>query len=235
LLAGAAPCYWFLAPKLLRHDQPGQLDGTFDLVSRAACAWRAGHGAADSPRWQTETAIHFPSFTAGLFRRELFDLVGPLEERFVSYLEDVDFGFRAALSGYAGLYVPGAVALHRGGATLGSWSPTMVRLLSRNQILLVARHFPEGWVERYGAAVFCGQLLWGLLALRRGVFGAWLRGKLEGLALFREMRGPVVDVPAERFARLVTSSEQDILRLQQRDGFDWYWRTYFRWCREESR
>jgi GT2 family glycosyltransferase len=229
LLERQSARHWFLAPRVLRHDDPTQLDGSFDLVSRAACAWRAGHGRPDSQEWRSEEEIAFPSFTAGLFRRELFDRVGLLEEKFVSYLEDVDFGFRCSLSGHRGLYVPAAAVRHRGSATLGAWSPEMVRLVSRNQVLLVARHYPDGWMERYGAAVLTGQLLWGLLALRRGVFGAWAKGKVEGISAYREARGPVVAAPAAELDQLLRGSEKRILQLQRRDGFDWFWRAYFRW------
>lgn len=232
LLFRAEPDRWFLAPRILQHGSPGQLDGTFDLVSRSACAWRAGHGRPDGEHWRGEERIAFPSFTAGLFRRELFDRVGLLDERFGSYLEDVDFGFRCALSGYGGLFVPAAAAWHRSGATLGSWSGAMVRLLSRNQVFLVARHYPPDWVERYGAQVLAGQLLWGMVSLRKGVFLSWLRGKIEGIVRFRELRGPVISASLASFDELLSVSERRILALQRRDGFDWFWRMYFRFCGE---
>lgn len=234
LMERVSDSYWFYAPRLLRHDDPTQIDGSFDLVSRAACAWRAGHGARDGDHWREERPIAFPPFTACLFRRSLFERVGLLEESFVSYLEDVDFGFRCALQGLPGLYVPAAAASHRGGATLGAWSGRMVRLLARNQVLLVARHFPDDWMDRYGAEVVGGQLLWGMLALRRGVFLSWLRGKIEGIAAYRNARGPVVRVAPAAFHRLVRDSERQIRELQGRGGFDWYWRVYFRWFGEAA-
>ena len=48
--------------------------------------------------------------TAALFRAGLFQRAGMFDERFESYLEDVDFGLRAALAGCPGVYVPAAVA-----------------------------------------------------------------------------------------------------------------------------
>ena len=53
-----------------------------------------------------------------------------LDERFESYLEDVDFGLRCAEAGLSGLYVPDAVAYHQGSATLGRWHPETVRKIA---------------------------------------------------------------------------------------------------------
>ena len=83
-------------------------------------------------------------------RRELFEKVGWLDERFESYLEDVDFSLRSARKGCLGVYVPEAVAYHQGSATLGAWHPETARRIARNQLLLVAKHYPRGWLFRYG-------------------------------------------------------------------------------------
>src|SRR4029079_13571208 len=132
------------------------------LISRAACALRVGQGRADSPEFSRPRSIAIAPATAVLFRAELFRRVGLFDTDFESYLEDVDFGLRCAIQGLAGVYVPEAVATHQGSASLGPWSPEMVRLIARNQLLLVAKH---GLWRRYWWPILIGQSLWGLLAL----------------------------------------------------------------------
>ena len=177
--AAQAKRRWFATGKLL-NAATGLIDGTFDTICRGACAWRAGHGRPDGPEWDEPRRIRLAPFTAALFRAELFDTVGLLDERFESYLEDVDFGLRCAKQGFGGIYVPDAVAYHAGSATLGAWHPETVRRISRNQLLLVAKHFPRRWIRRYGWPVLVAQGLWGLVAVRHGAVLAFLRGKLEG-------------------------------------------------------
>ncbi len=63
--------------------------------------------------------IRMAPMTAALFHRTLFETVGLLDESFESYLEDVDFGLRCAVAGRSGIFVPQAVAYHRGSATGG--------------------------------------------------------------------------------------------------------------------
>jgi len=213
---------WFATGKLLNASARDRIDGAFDAISRGACAWRCGHGRPDSPLWNQARQIHFAPFTAALFRADLFDRVGLLDEQFESYLEDIDFGIRCAAKGFGGIYVPEAVAYHTGSATLGQWHQDTVRRIARNQVLLVAKHYPPGWILSYGWPVFVAQALWGLVALRHGAAFAYLKGKLEGLRRFRGARG---NSPA--LSAIVEQSETEIHELQRLTGFDLYWRLYF--------
>lgn len=214
---------WFATGKLLRATEPEYIDGTFDLLSRGACAWRAGNGRRDGVEWSGERRIHFAPFTAAIFRRELFEQVGLLDEEFESYLEDVDFGVRCALAGYEGVYAGSVTATHEASATLGRWNGETVRRMARNQLLLVAKHYPPGWMWRYGRAVWIGQGLWGLVAARHGAGLEFLRGKWEGSKALRararrEQAG---------LGRVLEESEGEIATLQRSAGYDWFWRLYF--------
>jgi GT2 family glycosyltransferase len=214
---------WFATGKLLDASIRHRIDGAFDAICRGACPWRCGHGRPDSPLWNQPREIRFAPFTAAIFRSKLFDRVGLLDVEFESYLEDIDFGIRCAIGGFTGVYVPEAVAFHTGSATLGRWHPATVRKIARNQLLLVAKHYPRKWVLSYGWPVFVAQALWGLVALRHGAGFAYLKGKLEGMRQFRHARGQA----AGNLIAIVESSEQEILEIQQLTGFDLYWRLYF--------
>ncbi len=221
------PQVWFAAGKLVSAAEPGVLDGAYDELSRGGCAWRAGNGRADGSLWNGPARIRFAPFTAAVFRRELFDNVGPLDERFESYLEDVDFCLRAAQLGYFGKYVPAAVAVHQGSATLGRWHGDVVRRIARNQVLLVAKHYARRDLLRYGWPILVGQTLWGGVALRHGRLLPFLRGKLEGLAQFGSLRREAAADGGARLSEILKESEAEILRLQRSGGFDLYWRFYF--------
>src|SRR5207302_5851011 len=114
----------------------------------------------------------------------------------------------------SGVYVPDAKARHKGSATLGRWHKDTVRRISRNQLLLVARHFPRKWVLRYGWPVLVGQTLWGLLALRHGAGLAFLRGKFEAARLFRSLRKDT-GASSSALAGILWESENEIRDLQR--------------------
>lgn len=223
--AANQPGIWFATGKIYRAGSSEVIDGAFDAIARSGCAWRCGQGRRDGPPWSEETRIHFAPFTAAVFRRELFDNIGGLDESFESYLEDVDFGLRCALAGYEGRYVPSAVAWHRGSATLGKWHPQTIRRISRNQVLLVAKHYSGVSLLRFAWPVLVGQLLWGLVAFRHGAGWSWFKGKLDGFRMTHQLRQ--CGRRRARVDAIVRDSEYQIEKLQKLTGFDWYWRLYF--------
>jgi GT2 family glycosyltransferase len=214
---------WFAAGKILSARTPGRLDGTWDLACRGGCSWRAGQGRPDAPLFNVEREIAMASMTALMVRAGLFQAVGPLDERFESYLEDVDFGWRCAMAGLSGLYIPDAVCHHHGSAALGKWHADVTRRMSRNQVFLIAKHFPKTLQHRWWWPIVAGQALWGLVALRHGAGLAWLSGKMQGIRRFRSFQTP----GDQRLEAFLGSSEREMLAIQRGAGFDLYWQVYF--------
>lgn len=217
---------WFATGKILAAGSKDQIDGAFDLVCRGGTAWRAGSGRRDGPLWSERRTIRSAPWTAALFRAELFQKIGLLEESFESYLEDVDFGLRCAGAGLSGEYVPEAVAWHRGSATLGRWHPETVRRIARNQVLLLARHYSRRQLCQCGWPIVAAQLLWGGVAARHGGTLAWLRGKFQGVAGFSRARRECISFDSLLIEHLC-DNEHMIGRLQAATFRESYWRLYF--------
>jgi hypothetical protein len=194
------------------------VDGTYDLLSESGCAWRAGFGESGARR-DAPLRIALAPGTACLFRRDVMEQLNGFDESFESYLEDVDLGLRCLREGYGGVYVPEAVAWHQGSATFGRWNSRVVRLTSRNQLLLIRRHYDRELFRACFRRILAGQLLWGLVALRHGEFFSWLAGKFDGLRAFR-LEGKA----SPRLRAFLAASELEI-RDRARDP---YWRWYFR-------
>jgi len=208
---------WYATGKLFAAARDGVLDGAWDVLSRGGTAWRCGHGERDGPAFACGRAIFSAPWTAALFRAALFDRAGLLDESLVSYLEDVEFGIRCVLSHSPGVFVPEAVAWHRGSATLGSWHPETVRLMARNQLLVVARYFAPQWAWH----ALVAQSLWGLVALRHGAGRAWLRGKWEALRELRNVRGTFRPETAKTLEPWLAENEQFVRAAPHH-----YWRLY---------
>jgi GT2 family glycosyltransferase len=93
-------------------------------------------GQYDSPgeRWGL-------CWAAVLFRRACLENVGPVDEDFVMYCEDVDFAKRCQLRGWTHVYRPRAVAHHAyAGSSAGRVLPEY--FCNRNRFLYVAKHQP---------------------------------------------------------------------------------------------
>jgi GT2 family glycosyltransferase len=162
--------------------------------------------------------------TACLFRREVLERLGGFDETFGSYLEDVDLGLRCLREGFTGVYIPDALAWHHGSATWGRWNRQVVRAISRNQVLLVARHYDRALVRSCCWPIVAGQLLWGVLALRHGAGLDWAAGKWEALGSLRREGWRPEDRASPRLRDFLIASEREIRSRAQGP----YWRWYFR-------
>jgi GT2 family glycosyltransferase len=211
---------WFATGKILSDADATRIDGTFDVICRGGIAWRVGNACADGPAFSQAQRIWSPPWTAALFRAALFERAGLLEERFESYYEDVDFGLRCAALGLQGQYVPEAVARHRGSATLGRWHPETVRRVARNQVYLIARHYPPRLRRRWMWPILVAHLLWGVAALRHGAGWAWVRGKWQGVRNSTELDRISAD---ENVLEVLCKTGEHLIR--RAPGF--FWTLYF--------
>ena len=149
----ADPKLGFATGKLLRATQRTHLDGAGDAMLMAGAAYRLGHFDRDDGQFDRPMPILGGCGAAVLYRREVFERCGRLDEDFFAYLEDLDLALRAHLLGYTGVYLPDAVAYHIGSATLGDvLHPRIVEYLTRNQIYLLVKDYPRFGVLATAAA-----------------------------------------------------------------------------------
>ena len=137
------------ASRVLQYHDRDRIDSAGDKLGLLAD--QIGHGDMDDGRYSQPRYVISACAAAAGYRREVFDRVGLFDERFVSYLEDVDMGLRAAYAGFRALYVPDAVIYHMGSATANRLNHTKLRLLLRNSLFLFFQYMPPRIVVRWGA------------------------------------------------------------------------------------
>lgn len=131
------------AGKLLSYHNRKQIDGAGDILTRAAMAWGRGAGQLDHGQYEHPEEVFAPTAGAGLFRASALADVGPFDETFFAYFEDVDWGIRAQLAGYRSRYVPAAVGYHMGSATTkGDQNPLYYELQRRNTLAVLIKDVP---------------------------------------------------------------------------------------------
>lgn len=77
-----------------------------------------------------------------LFRRDLINVIGEIDEHYVLYSEDADYCARARAAGYATLLVPEAISYHKRSVTIGKASSFSVYYERRNHIRFILVNFP---------------------------------------------------------------------------------------------
>lgn len=116
-------------------------DGLGDCYHAAGIPWRGGFG------WPRATpAVTGETFSAcaaaALYRTSAWRALGGFDERFVSYCEDVDLGFRLRLAGWQVLQIADAVVHHVGGASSGKKSRYAVENGTRNRLWTYVKNMP---------------------------------------------------------------------------------------------
>ncbi|MEG5140301.1 MULTISPECIES: glycosyltransferase [unclassified Microcoleus] len=100
-----------------------------------------GFGEKDTGQYDIQREVEGLCWAAVLFRRECLEDVGPIDEDFVMYFEDVEFAKRCHKRGWKMLYTPAAIAHHEyRGSSKGS--KLTEYFCNRNRFLYLAKHEP---------------------------------------------------------------------------------------------
>ncbi|HYM67477.1 MAG TPA: glycosyltransferase family 2 protein, partial [Patescibacteria group bacterium] len=170
------------ACKLRSYHDRERLDGTGDVLTRRLVAFRRGGGELDEGQYDREEEILTPTAGAALYRSSALARVGPFDESFWAYFEDVDWGLRAQLAGLRSWYVPSAVAYHMGGATTGGdRNPFYLVLHHRNRVGLMVKDLPLSVLVRNGPAILREQAGTLVHCARNGTLRLYLRAWLGAL------------------------------------------------------
>jgi GT2 family glycosyltransferase len=169
-------------PKMLDFSDRYVLDGAGDLLNWRGGGGRRGHGSPDTGQYDEPQEVFAACGGAAVYRRRALDAVGPLDEAYFAFYEDLDWAFRAQLAGFRCRYVPSAVLYHRGSATLGrGLNDFNAYHLWRNPIWLVAKCYPVGALARHAPQLLRGQAgnLW--TAVRERKLRLWARAIADAL------------------------------------------------------
>jgi GT2 family glycosyltransferase len=106
-------------------------------------------------------SVDWVSGAAMVIRREAWDEVGPLDEGFAFYCQDLDFCLRLRSAGWEVQIVPGVSVLHHAGATIGSAAGSLKRrqhpaLLWSDLVRLAGKHGGAAAARKAAATLTLG-------------------------------------------------------------------------------
>ncbi len=165
------------ASRQVMADQPDLLDGAGDVYHTSGLAWRAGHGRPVPTDPEPEREVFSACAAAALYRRDIFEALGGLDEDFFCYMEDVDLGFRLRLAGWGCKYIPTAVVHHVGSATSGRRSHFTTYHGHRNLVWVFFKNMPGALLWLYLPQHLLLNLMECCVFLARGQGRTILRGE----------------------------------------------------------
>lgn len=163
--------------------RPERIDDAGDYY--CALGWAFARGK-DRPvgNYQNKCRIFAACGGAAIYRRKVFDEIGDMDENHFAYLEDIDLGYRARLSGYVNLYIPEAIVYHAGSGASGSrYNEFKVSLTSRNSVYLVYKNMPAVQILLNLPFLLVGFAVKGLFFARKGLGRTYFKGLGRGIAI----------------------------------------------------
>jgi GT2 family glycosyltransferase len=206
----------FFASKMMFCEDPERVNSAGLFMRVDGVGRDIGYGQRDGPAFETPRKVFGASAGAAVYRCKMLAEIGLFDESFVAYGEDLDLSFRAQLRGYQCLYVPHAVVYHRGHASYGLKGQTAAYLGCRNMLMIILKNMPGRLLYRHWPRLLAAQLYQIGYFMMTGQGLAAIRGKLNAVGRFSEIRAKR---KATMMARRVSDSRlESILGSGFRNG-----------------
>ena len=172
--------------KMLSLSNPEKIDSAGTFYNGFGWARARGKGK-DASGYQEACETFAACAGAAIYRKSLLERLGYFDENYFAYLEDIDVGYRARLSGYRNYYEPKAKVLHAGSGTSGSrYNSFKVRISARNNVYLIYKNMPLGQIVVNSPLLLAGFVVKMGFFLCKGYGKEYFEGLKEGFSMCRE-------------------------------------------------
>ncbi|NGX39529.1 MAG: N-acetylglucosaminyl-diphospho-decaprenol L-rhamnosyltransferase [Chlamydiae bacterium] len=146
----AHPQAGILGSKIYLMEEPKRFDhfGGFWRRGRVDFEYVGYRMIDDGKSWEVPKEIDYVCGASMMVRREVFEKIGQLDERFFLYCEETDFCFRARRNGFAVMTCPKAKVWHKVSASFQGNKSKAAYFQWRNRLLWIERNFRG--LERMG-------------------------------------------------------------------------------------
>lgn len=128
--------------KLLNAFNKSIIDSTGHIIRWGAVIDR-GHGEVDIGQYDDKPEVIGAMAACCLYRKEMIDEIGYLDESFNTMYEDAEFSWRAYKFGWKGRFVPTAIVYHKRGKSVRSDYSVLNRMIllsMRNSAVTAGRY-----------------------------------------------------------------------------------------------
>ncbi len=177
-----------VAVKMLNYFRRDEIDDCGDFIKgKGGSPMARGHGEKDTGQYDKEEFIFGACAGAAFYRKEIFNSTGLFDEDFFAYYEDIDFSFRAQLSGYKCFYQPKAVCYHkRGGTSSVATHGFQTEMCEKNLVIMRFKNYPLLLYILYQPLFFTARIKRYYIFIRFHSFNIFLRalkGYIRGVFL----------------------------------------------------
>ena len=200
----------FCASKMILYNNREFLDSAGDGFAICGAGYKRGH-LEKASEYIKDEYVFGASGGAVIYKREMLDKLGLLDEDFFAIYEDVDLSFRAQIAGYKCKFASKAVVYHKVNATIGAMSDFYVYHGQRNAEYVYFKNMPGKLMIR----TMFPHLLYNFLAfgyfLLKGKGLVFVKAKFDFLRNFKTVLQKRKRIQAEK-----TVDDSSLLSLFER-------------------
>ncbi len=175
-----------VSSKMLNFTNRDIMDDAGDFYSVLGWQFQRGVGRQEST-FVKPSKVFSACAGAAVYRKSVFEKIGPFDESFFAYLEDIDIGYRAKVHGYKNVFCPTARVYHVGSGSSGSkYNDFKVSLSSRNSIYLIYKNMPIIQIIINLPTLIIGYFVKWLFFVKKGFGKVYLKGIMEGIRTCRK-------------------------------------------------
>ena len=176
------------ASLMLRMDDTATVDDAGDNYTILGWGYKRRDGKP-AAREKKGRNVFSACGGAAVYRKEMLDRIGGMDEIFFAYMEDMDLGWRALNAGWVNRYCPEAKVAHIGSATTGSkYNAFKVRLAARNNLLILYKNMPLLMGVLLSPFLLIGFFVKWVFFACKGFGGEYCRGFFEGFAACKKLK-----------------------------------------------
>ncbi len=187
------PQLGFCASKLLSYYDNSLVDAVGDGYSICGAGFKRGYMEEASSYCEDEY-VFGACAGAAIYKKEMLDKIGLLDEDFYIAYEDSDLSFRAQLAGYKCKFASNAVVYHKINASLGKLSKIYVFFGHRNDEYGYFKNMPSRLIRKTILRHLAYDMIaFGYFMLKgRGIL--YLKAKIDFLRNFRKTMNKRKDI-----------------------------------------
>lgn len=136
-----------VGPMVYHFDQPEVIQSAGGMLTRTWDAVHIGASERDDGRFAQPRDVDWISGCCIMIRRQVFEQIGLIDERFFYYWEETELCVRARRAGWRIVHVPQAKIWHKGVQPDYRPKPAVTYYAARNRLLALSKHRPP-WPVR---------------------------------------------------------------------------------------
>jgi GT2 family glycosyltransferase len=174
------------ASKLMVYNS-NRIDSAGDGYTTTLKGLKHGEGE-ESNKFNEQKFVFGACAGAALYRREMLEQIGFLDENFFLIHEDTDLNFRAQLASWKVLYVPTAIVYHKVRSSIGNMSDLAVYYTLRNSEFVRIKNVPVGVFIRCFPEFILGVISeFFYFAVKHKRFKLFMKAKMDAIKMFPRM------------------------------------------------